>query len=50
MSKPYIVLDTRTGSVVGSYQTRAGAQRKADALDLEYGAVRYRVVYNVLAR
>jgi hypothetical protein len=36
----YRVLDIRTREVLGTYKTRASARRKADSLDLEYGAIR----------
>lgn len=37
----YSVVDIMTGEVVGSYKNRKRASRKADKLDMEYGAVRY---------
>ena len=37
----YSVIDIRTGEIVGSYKSRKVASRKADKLDMEYGAVRY---------
>lgn len=39
----YKVIDSRTGQVMGVYQTRHRATRRADKLDLIYGAIRYRV-------
>jgi hypothetical protein len=39
----YQVIDMRTGVIMGTYASRARALRKADQLDLAYGAVRYRV-------
>ena len=38
----YQVLD-RDGTLMGTYGTKAGAERKKDALDNEYGGYRYRV-------
>jgi hypothetical protein len=41
----YVVKDTRTGECIGtSYASRTRATRRADALDLVYGAYRYVVV------
>lgn len=38
----YQIIDTKTGQAVGKPRnTRAAAQRRADRLDTEYGAVRY---------
>ncbi len=37
----YQVYDTRTGQIMGTYQTLKRATRKIDKLDLAYGAVRY---------
>lgn len=39
----YQVIDTKTGNVIGIYKSRRMASRKADKLDLEYGAIRYTV-------
>lgn len=39
----YQVIDTRTGDEIGTYTTRKRASRKADSLDLAYGAIRYQV-------
>ena len=39
---PYQVLD-RDGKLMGTYGTKAGAERKKDALDNEYGGYRYKV-------
>ncbi len=38
------VVDTQTGTIVGTYSSRKRAATAADKRDLEYGAVRYRVV------
>lgn len=38
------VIDTQTKIVVGTYSTLRRATNKADKLDLQYGAIRYRVV------
>ena len=40
---PYNVVDRKTGQVMGTYGTSKGAHRKADSLDLDYGAHRYGV-------
>jgi len=37
----YQVIDRQTGEVMGTYQTRSRADRRADKLDNEYGAYRY---------
>lgn len=37
----YHVIDIRTGADFGGYRTLRGAHRRADKLDLAYGAVRY---------
>lgn len=39
----YLVVDARTGKIVGSAYTLKSAHRKADKLDRQYGAVRYTV-------
>jgi len=40
----YRIIDIQTQRQVGGlYQTRQRAQRRADRLDLEYGAIRYSV-------
>lgn len=39
----YVVMDNQTGTRVGKPLSRKAAHRKADRLDLEYGAVRYTV-------
>lgn len=39
----YQIVDSQTGAVKGTYQTLSRARRRADKLDLEYGAIRYRV-------
>jgi hypothetical protein len=38
------VIDTQTQQVVGTYKTRAAANRAVDRKDNEYGAYRYRAV------
>lgn len=42
MSK-YQVIDTKTQQVVGTYTNKQRARNRRDALDLQYGAIRYRV-------
>jgi hypothetical protein len=37
----YQVIDLHTKKVMGTYATRAAASRRADKLDLAYGAIRY---------
>ena len=37
----YVVIDRRTGAVVGRCKTLNGARRSADRRDLQYGAYRY---------
>ena len=39
----YHIIDTKTGLTVATASTRRAARRKADRLDLEYGAIRYAV-------
>ena len=39
----YQVIDTHTKNVVGTYSSRVRATRKANRLDLEYGAIRHAV-------
>ena len=39
----YQVIDSRTGQVVGTYANKQRARNRRDALDLQYGAVRYSV-------
>lgn len=39
----YLVIDGQTGEIRGSYASRRRAFRRADKLDLEYGAYRYYV-------
>lgn len=39
----YQVVDGKSGAVVGVYRCKVRARRRRDRLDLEYGAVRYRV-------
>ncbi len=45
MTKPvrYDLIDRQTDTVIGSYTKREPAMRRADKLDLAYGAVRYSV-------
>ena len=41
----YVIKDIKTGQQVGKpYQDAKRARRRADKLDLQYGAIRYRVV------
>lgn len=42
-SMKYEVIDRRTGKVVGSYTNKTRARSRRDALDMQYGAVRYMV-------
>ena len=44
----YQVIDNQTQVVMGIYSSLKAAHRRADKLDMEYGAVRY-VVRRVLA-
>ena len=37
----YQVIDIQTKKVMGTYTSRAAASRRADKLDLAYGAIRY---------
>jgi len=39
----YQVIDNRTKAIMGVYKTLRRANRKADQLDLIYGAIRYQV-------
>jgi hypothetical protein len=39
----YQVIDRQTGKVVGTYTELKRARRRADRLDLIYGAIRYGV-------
>ena len=39
----YVVIDSQTGDIVSQHASKARARSKRDRLDLEYGAVRYRV-------
>ncbi len=39
----YNIFDSRTGLVVGVARTLKAAHRKADRMDMAYGAVRYTV-------
>lgn len=43
MSNVYQVIDRKTNTVVGTYDNRKAASRRADKLDLAYGAIRYTV-------
>jgi len=43
MKQGYNIFDCKTGHSIGVAKTRKAAQRKADRLDAEYGAVRYTV-------
>lgn len=38
----YIVIDGRTGAIVGRCKTKDGARRSVDRRDNEYGAYRYK--------
>ncbi len=40
-TKTYQVIDIQTKKVMGTYTSRAAASRRADKLDLAYGAIRY---------
>lgn len=44
MNYTYQVVDNRTGQVISTHTSHKLARRKADRLDLEYGAIRYSVV------
>lgn len=39
----YQVIDLHTKTIVGTYATRVRASRRANTLDLAYGAIRYTV-------
>lgn len=39
----YQVIDTHTGWIMGTYTERKKASRRADKLDMIYGAVRYAI-------
>ncbi len=41
MGNTYQVVDIQTKQVVGTYGNRKAASRRADKLDLAYGAIRY---------
>lgn len=42
--RTWIVIDTKTGAkVAGPFKSKTRAHRKADKLDLEYGAICYAV-------
>lgn len=43
----YQIIDSKTGKVLGTYQTLKTARRIADRKDLEYGAIRYIIKRNV---
>jgi hypothetical protein len=44
----YLVVDSKTGAVVGEYESRKRASARANKLDLQYGACRYFVRLPVL--
>lgn len=46
----YIVVDTHTGLVVGTYSTAQRARNRVDKLDLAYGAYRYAVRHHTDTR
>lgn len=37
----YEIIDRQTGNRVGTHKSRVSASRRADKLDLAYGAIRY---------
>lgn len=39
----YQVIDSKTGFIVATYPTRKQASRRADKLDMAYGAIRYSI-------
>lgn len=39
----YQVIDRHTGQVVGTYASKQRARNRREALDLQYGAIRYSV-------
>lgn len=39
----YQVIEYQTGKIIGTYSTLQRARRKADRLDLAYGAIHYSV-------
>lgn len=39
----YLVVDGRTGEIVGRFKNKRRARGRRDKLDLQYGAVRYGV-------
>jgi hypothetical protein len=39
----YHIIDLKTRRVIAVYTDRRRAERRADFLDLEYGAIRYKV-------
>lgn len=43
MHNTYQVVDLQTKQVIGTYGNRKAASRRADKLDLQYGAIRYSV-------
>lgn len=45
-NEAYQVFDIRTGEFMGSRSSRKLAQRLADRLDMQYGAINYRVKQN----
>jgi hypothetical protein len=42
----YSVIDNANGNKIGTYKTRQAAQKRADKLDNQYGAIRYEVRIN----
>ena len=43
MATKYHLIDNQTKRLIKVFNNRAAASRKADKLDLEYGAIRYNV-------
>lgn len=43
MNVRFEIVNKQTGEVVGKYLNRSRARRRADKLDLEYGAINYHV-------
>jgi hypothetical protein len=43
MTIKYHLIDNQTKKVIKVFNNRASASRKADKLDLEYGAIRYTI-------
>ena len=46
----YQVLDSRTGGIKGEYDTMTRAHKRADKLDMAYGAIRYIVKKKLINR